>query len=104
MLTGKYQQGIPDGSRGTLESVSFLRDELTSKERIDKVAALEPIAQDMGASLAQLSIAWCLQNPRVSSVILGASRIEQLQENLRALEFSDKLTPEVMAAIERIFS
>jgi aryl-alcohol dehydrogenase-like predicted oxidoreductase len=104
MLTGKYQQGIPDGSRGTLESVSFLRDELTSKERIDKVAALEPIAQDMGASLAQLSIAWCLQNPHVSSVILGASRVEQLQENLRALDFADKFTPEVMAAIAGIFS
>ena len=104
MLTGKYQQGIPEGSRGTLGSVSFLRDELTSKERIAKVAALEPIAQDMGASLAQFSIAWCLQNPHVSSVILGASRAEQLQENLHALDFADKVTPEVMAAIDQIFS
>ena len=104
MLTGKYQQGIPEGSRGTLGSVSFLRDELTSKERIAKVAALEPIAQDMGASLAQFSIAWCLQNPHVSSVILGASRAEQLQENLHALDFADKFTPEVMAAIDQIFS
>ena len=104
MLTGKYQQGIPEGSRGTLESVSFLRDELTSEDRIARVAALEPIAKDMGASLAQFSIAWCLQNPRVSSVILGASRTEQLRENLRALEFVDRFTPELMARIEQIFA
>ena len=103
MLTGKYQQGIPEGSRGTLESVSFLREELTSDDRIARVAALEPLADDMGASLAQLSIAWCLQNPHVSSVILGASRTEQLQENLRALEFTDQFTPELMAAIDQIF-
>ena len=104
MLTGKYQQGIPEGSRGTLESVSFLREELTSDDRIARVAALEPLAKDMGASLAQLSIAWCLQNPHVSSVILGASRPGQLQENLRALEFVDKFTPELMARIEQIFA
>jgi voltage-dependent potassium channel beta subunit len=103
MLTGKYQQGIPEGSRGTLESVSFLRDELTSAHRISRVAALEPLATDMGASLAQFSIAWCLQNPHVSSVILGASRVEQLQENLRALEFVDRFTPEVMTEVGRIF-
>jgi voltage-dependent potassium channel beta subunit len=104
MLTGKYQQGIPEGSRGTLESVSFLRDELTSGDRIARVAALEPLAKDMGASLAQFSIAWCLQNPHVSSVILGASRTEQLQENLRALEFVDRFTPELVARIEQIFA
>jgi len=103
MLTGKYQQGIPEGSRGALASVSFLRAELTSADRIAKVAALESLAREAGASLAQFSIAWCLQNPRVSSVILGASRVEQLHENLRALEFVDKFTPEVMAEIGRIF-
>lgn len=103
MLTGKYQQGIPEGSRGTLESVSFLREELTSQDRIARVAALEPLAREVGASLAQFSIAWCLQNPHVSSVILGASRVEQLQENLRALEFVDSFTPELMAEIDRIF-
>ena len=103
MLTGKYQQGIPEGSRGSIESVSFLREELTSKERIAKVAALEPLANDMGASLAQFSIAWCLQNPRVSSVILGASRVEQLQENLRALDFLGQFSPEIMAEINSVF-
>ena len=66
------------------------------------VAALAPLAKEMGASLAQFSLAWCLQNPFVSSVITGASRVEQLQENLKALEFADRFTPEVMIEIDRI--
>jgi voltage-dependent potassium channel beta subunit len=102
MLTGKYQAGIPKDSRGALEGYDWLREELTKPDRLAKVAALEPLAKGIGASLAQFSLAWCLQNPHVSSVITGASRIEQLQENLKALEFVDKFTPELMADIERI--
>ena len=102
MLTGKYQAGIPKDSRGALLNEDWLQEELTDANRLAKVAALEPLARDMGASLAQFSLAWCLQNPHVSSVITGASRIEQLQENLKALEFVDKFTPELMAEIDRI--
>jgi voltage-dependent potassium channel beta subunit len=104
MLTGKYQRGIPEGSRGSMESVSFLKEELTSRDRITRVAALEPLAKEMGASLAQFSLAWCLQNPHVSSVITGASRVEQVHENMRALEFVNEFTAEVMAEIERILA
>ena len=74
LLTGKYQRGIPEGSRGSFDELDFLKDELTDADRIAKVAALEPLASDMGASLAQFALAWCLQNPHVSSVITGASR------------------------------
>lgn len=102
LLTGKYQNGIPSGSRGANESFDWLQEQLTNKERIAMVAALEPLAKEMGASLAQFSLAWCLQNPFVSSVITGASRVEQLHENLKALEFADRFTPEVMNEIDRI--
>jgi voltage-dependent potassium channel beta subunit len=71
MLTGKYQDGIPKDSRGSLEGYDWLREELTNADRLATVAALEPLAKDMGASLAQFSLAWCLQNPLVSSVITG---------------------------------
>ena len=102
LLTGKYQNGIPSGSRGANESFDWLQEQLTNKERIAMVAALAPLAKEMGASLAQFSLAWCLQNPFVSSVITGASRVEQLHENLKALEFADRFTPEVMIEIDRI--
>ncbi len=104
MLTGKYQEGIPKGSRGELKGYEFLRDQLTDAERIARVAALEPLARDMGATLAQFSLAWCLQNPHVSSVITGASRVEQVHENMQAMKFVDQFTPELVEAIDRIFS
>jgi voltage-dependent potassium channel beta subunit len=104
MLTGKYQDGIPKGSRGELKGYEFLKDQLTDAERIARVAALEPLARDMGATLAQFSLAWCLQNTHVSSVITGASRVEQVHENMQAVKFVDQFTPEVVEAIDRIFS
>jgi aryl-alcohol dehydrogenase-like predicted oxidoreductase len=104
LLTGKYQGGIPEGSRGALSSMSWMQDHFTDAEKLKRVAALETLAKDMGASLAQFSLAWCLQNPHVSSVITGASRIEQVHENMKALQFVDQFTPEVMAGIDRIFA
>lgn len=103
LLTGKYKGGIPKDSRGALEGYDWLQDQLTDQERLAKVAALEPIAKEMGASLAQFSLAWCLQNPYVSTVITGASRVEQVHENMKAMEFVDKFTPEIMAQIDEIF-
>jgi voltage-dependent potassium channel beta subunit len=104
LLTGKYNQGIPEGSRGTLEGYDWLRDHLTDEEKLDRVRALEPIAKDLGCSLSQLAIAWCLKNPYVSTVITGASRVEQVHENMKASEAASKLTPEVMEQIDRIFT
>ena len=103
-LTGKYQKGVPEGSRGSLESLAWLRDQITDADRLAKVAALEPLAQQMGATLAQFSLAWCLQNPWVSTVITGASRVDQVHENMKAANFVDKFTPDVMAAIDEIFA
>ncbi len=103
-LTGKYQHGVPEGSRGSLESLAWLREQITDAGRLARVAALEPLAQEMGATLAQFSLAWCLQNPWVSTVITGASRVEQVHENMKAVEFIDRFTPEVVEAIDRIFS
>jgi voltage-dependent potassium channel beta subunit len=100
ILTGKYQQGIPDDSRGALQGYEWLQQGLQDRQRLEVVARLEPIARDMGATLAQLSLAWCLQNPHVSTVLTGASRVSQVHENMRALEFVDAFTPEVMAAID----
>jgi len=103
LLTGKYQGGIPKESRGNLEGYDWLHDHLTDEEKLGRVAALEPIAKEMGASLAQFSLAWCLQNPYVSSVITGASRVEQVHENMKAMEFVYKFTPEIMDQIDEIF-
>jgi voltage-dependent potassium channel beta subunit len=103
LLTGKYKGGIPEDSRGALKGYNWLQDHLTDQEKLAKVAALEPIAKEMGASLAQFSLAWCLQNPYVSTVITGASRVEQVQENMKAMEFVDKFTPEIMVQIDEIF-
>ena len=102
-LTGKYQAGVPEGSRGSLESLSWLRDQITDADRVAKVAALQPLADQMGATLAQFSLAWCLQNPWVSTVITGASRVEQVRENMKAANFVDQFTPDVMAGIDAIF-
>ncbi|MBP8145545.1 MAG: aldo/keto reductase [Inhella sp.] len=102
LLSGKYRQGIPEGSRGAMENMAFLREGLTSPARNAVVEQLAPIAQELGGSLAQLAIAWATMNPRVSTVILGASRASQLQENLGALALRERLTPELMARIEAI--
>ena len=100
LLTGKYAGGVPDGSRGAMESMAFLRDGLTHPAKNAAVKQLEPIAAELGGSVAQLALAWVAKNPRVSSVITGASKLSQLQSNLGALALVDKLSPEVMVRID----
>lgn len=100
LLTGKYLDGIPEGSRATLPGYESLAKVLTDPDRNAKVRRLRDVADDLGCSLAQLSLAWCARNPRVSSVITGASRVEQVQENLGALDVLDRLDDAVMARIE----
>ena len=102
LLTGKYAAGVPEGSRGAMEGMGFLRDGLTDAARNQAVARLAQIADELGASVAQLAIAWAAGNPRVSSVITGASRLSQLQANLGALALIDRLTPELRARIDAV--
>jgi voltage-dependent potassium channel beta subunit len=100
LLTGKYLDGVPEDSRAALPGYGWLRDQLTDPDRNAKVRKLAAVADDLGCSLAQLSIAWCLRNPHVSSVITGASRVEQVHENLAALDLLDRLDDEAVARIE----
>jgi voltage-dependent potassium channel beta subunit len=102
LLTGKYNDGIPSDSRANLKGYEWLKPGLTDSERIEKVRKLVPIASELGISMGQLALAWCLKNPHVSTVITGASRVEQVLENMKALEAVEKLTPEVMARIEAV--
>lgn len=104
-LTGKYNNGIPEGTRMTLEGYDWLRRSLESeegKQQIEKVRRLTPLAEKLGCTPSQLAIAWCLKNPNVSSVITGASKPEQVYENMKALDVVDKLTPDVLDCIEEI--
>jgi voltage-dependent potassium channel beta subunit len=103
LLTGKYNKGIPAGSRGALKGYEWLHDELTDQEKIAKVQALDPIASELNCTISQLALAWCLKNPLVSTVITGASRLEQVNENMKASEIAAKLSPEIMGRIDRIF-
>jgi voltage-dependent potassium channel beta subunit len=104
VLTGKYNSGVPAGTRLADPNLAWLKDGALSGNRIAKVQKLEPIANALGGTLPQLAIAWCLHNPHVSSVITGASRPEQVQENLKALALVPKLTPEIIAKIDAIFA
>jgi len=102
LLSGKYNAGIPADSRAALPGYEWLPDRATDPARLDKVRALAPIAADLGGTLAQLALAWCLKNPNVSTVITGASRVAQVHENMQALEIAPKLTPDVLARIEQV--
>jgi voltage-dependent potassium channel beta subunit len=105
LLTGKYNAGIPEGTRLSLKGYEWLRKEFESEEtrqNIEKVKKLVPVATELGCSLAQLALAWCLKNPNVSTVITGASRKEQVTENLQALEVAGRLTGEVLEQIEQV--
>ncbi len=105
LLTGKYNDGIPSDSRVNLPGYEWLREQVQSdagKARLAKVKALAKLAADIDMPVHHLALLWCLQNPRVSTVILGASRKTQLQDNLSALSAKPKMTPDVMQAIEAI--
>jgi len=100
LLTGKYLDGVPAGSRGSLPGYEWLRGSLTDQEANAKVRRLKAISDELGCTLAQLAIAWCAANPRVSSVITGASRASQVRENLKAAEVLALLTPDVLSRVD----
>lgn len=105
LLTGKYNDGIPEDSRATLEGYEWLRKRFTDKEaqeEIQKVIKLSKIAKELSCTTAQLALAWCLLNPHVSTVITGASKSSQVEENMKALEIVDQLTADVIETIEGI--
>lgn len=102
VLTGKYIKGIPEDSRGALPEFEWLKSRLTDPRDQEIVKKLQNVADELGVSLANLSIAWCLKNPNVSTAIMGASKLEQLQQNLKSLDVVPLLTPDVMARIDVI--
>lgn len=103
LLSGKYLDGIPEGSRASLRGYEWLKESLTDPERNASVRRLKEIADELGCSLSQLSIAWCARNPQVSTVITGASRVEQVKENLGALDVLPLLTDEVSQRLTATF-
>jgi voltage-dependent potassium channel beta subunit len=103
LLTGKYEGGIPKNSRATLKGYGWLHKSMTDPDRLAKVKALKPIADDLACTLAQLSIAWILKNPNVSAVITGASNVEQIRENMKAAKVVRQITPEILSRIDGIF-
>ncbi|HEY3311903.1 MAG TPA: aldo/keto reductase [Anaerolineales bacterium] len=102
LLTGKYNNGLPAGSRGMLQGFEWLQPRLTNGDSIRKVVALQDIATELGCSMAQLALAWCLKNPNVSTVITGASRVSQVYENMKALDVVEQLEAGIMEKIEAI--
>jgi voltage-dependent potassium channel beta subunit len=103
LLTGKYNDGLPAGSRATLQDYEWIRERITP-ERIACVKQLAPIATELGITTGQLALAWILRRKEVSTVITGATRLEQLDENLAAAEAQEKLTNDVLEQIEKIFT
>jgi voltage-dependent potassium channel beta subunit len=101
LLTGKYRDGVPEGSRATLPGYDWLRGLLTDPGRNEKVGLLQSIATELDCTLAQLAIAWCVRNPNVSSVITGASRVEQVRENLASLDVVPLLTDDVVTRVDQ---
>jgi len=104
LLTGKYKDGVPEGSRGSLKQYARLLEKLTNKILLQKVNKLTEIANDLGATTAQLAIAWLLKNPNVSTVITGASRVEQVRQNMKAVDIVEKLSLDVMEAIDKVIA
>jgi voltage-dependent potassium channel beta subunit len=101
LLTGKYLDTVPEGSRATQPGYEWLRPAVTDASASEQVRRLAAVAERLGCSLAQLAIAWCARNPHVSTVILGASRVDQLRENLGALDVVARLDEDVLASIEQ---
>jgi len=103
LLTGKYNLGIPEGARASLSGYEWLKDSVLTPQNLEKVKQLEPTAKAIGCSLAQLALAWCLKNPNVSTVITGATRPQQVIENMQAEKFVQSLNDSVMEKIDGIF-
>jgi voltage-dependent potassium channel beta subunit len=103
LLSGKYNKGIPTNSRAATANMDWLKENVTDQAKLVKVQELEPIAKELDCTISQLSLAWCLKNPFVSSVITGASRVEQVHENMKASDVSKKMTDDVMNRIGSIF-
>ncbi len=105
LLTGKYNDGsIPEGSRASLENYKWLRKHILVEEKLAVARQLADVAEDLGVTMAQLSLAWCLKNPNVSTVITGASKVSQVKENMKAVEVKEKLTDDVMERIQSIIA
>jgi voltage-dependent potassium channel beta subunit len=104
LLSGKYLDGIPAGSRGALEGYGWLKSMLTDPATNAAVRELKAVAGELDCTLSQLAIAWCAHNPRVSTVITGASRVEQVEENLAAIDVLPLLTDEVIARMDAVTS
>ncbi len=100
MLTGKYNNGIPEGSRLSLPEFQSMKGMAYSQERVEKAKAFKKIADELGVSMANLAIAWIIKNPHVTTAILGASKKEQLVQNLESLKVAEKLNPELVKRIE----
>ena len=104
LLTGKYNNGVPDGTRLAIPGFEWLKDKTFVEDKLNKVRAYQKIADELGCSMAALSIAWCIKNPNVSTAILGATKKEQLQENLKALDVLPLLDDRVLIQIDGIFT
>lgn len=108
LLTGKYNDGVPEGSRLNLEKYSWLRKRLLETEsgraKLEKVKQLAPVAADLGISMPQLALAWCLKNKNVSTVITGASKVDQVKQNMKTMDVIDKVDDEVMDKVESVLN
>ena len=102
LLTGKYNNGIPEDSRLGIKGFDWLKDRWISEDKIAKVVKLGKLADELGVTLPQLSIAWCISNKNVTTAILGATKKDQLLDNLKALEVVEKITQEVKESIDAI--
>jgi voltage-dependent potassium channel beta subunit len=102
LLTGKYNGGIPEGSRLALEGFGWLKDKTFVEDKVSKVRGLQTVADALSCSLAELAVAWCISNPNVSTAILGATKKEQLLQNLKSLDVLPKLTAEVLQQIDGV--
>lgn len=101
VLTGKYANGIPAGSRSTLPGYGWLQETVTNPNWIAATERLRPISDELGCTLSQLAIAWCASNPKVSTVITGASRTAQVVENMRAIDLIPRLNTELLQRIDK---
>lgn len=103
LLTGKYMDGIPEGSRATLEGYEWLRDMLTDPSHNEDLRELRAIADDLDATMAQVALAWVVSNPRVSTVITGASKVSQVHDNMAALDVLEAMDDDVKARLDDLF-